>query len=220
MRVKLVSFDWDGTLTIMPTKYSWTLINEYLNFKDEAKKSAYDYRSGKIDFVTWCKICVGKYKSLGLTKDKLNELVDKNVKLHQGAIETVNYLRQNRVKVCLISGGIYNMYEQISNKFKLKFDFVSFSTKLNFNKSGQLIDGSYNNYDYDANGKFKILKSFCKNAKVPLKEALHVGDADNDINIFKKCSGVAFASDSEELKRNAKFVIQGNDMRELLKYIS
>jgi hydroxymethylpyrimidine pyrophosphatase-like HAD family hydrolase len=46
-----------------------------------------------------------------------------------------------------------------------------------------------------------------------------VGDSDNDIPLFKASNGVAFSSDSEELKRYAKYIINGEDLRGLLDFI-
>jgi phosphoserine phosphatase len=178
------------------------------------------YSDGKISFSTWCEGLVKKYKDLGLNKKKLDQIIRDNMKIHDGVPETIHYLKPRGIKTAIISGGIYNLYDYFSKKHILKFDYVNFSTKLIFDTKGEIVDATYSSYDYDKEGKLEILKEMCKSAKVSLDEVVYVGDSNNDISVFKNCTGVAFASDSEELKKRAKHIIEGNNMQELLKYVN
>jgi HAD superfamily phosphoserine phosphatase-like hydrolase len=217
MGIKLVGFDWDGTLVRMPVRHSWGIIDKTLGCTTEMDILKEKYLRKEIDYVEWCRRCIDVYKRLRLTERMLHEIADRDIALHNGAIETINALKSKGVKVGIISGGIYNFYEYISNKFGLSVDYVSFATRLEFDKNGMLAGGEYGAQDYE--GKLGVLETYLKKAKATLSEALYVGDAHNDIPIFRAVAGIAFSSDSEELKKSAKYVIKGDDLREILKYV-
>lgn len=217
MNTKLVAFDWDGTLGKMRVKYSWTLINNGLGCAEEVRPYQDMYYNKQIDFMEWCRKCVNTYKEFGLDKAKLDRILKNSITLHKGALETINTLRSKGVKVGIISGGVQNMYDYLSKRSGLTVDYVSFSTRLNFDKrTGQLKGADYNPYDFE--GKLHMMKIYCRKARTSLNNSIFVGDAPNDIEVFKKTIGVAFSSDSAELKRHATHII-GQDMRELLKYV-
>lgn len=218
MKVKLVCFDWDGTLVHLPAKSSWNFIEDELGATAEAEKLRAMFYSNKIDFIKWCDECINLLKTFGLTKRKLTEIVEKNFSLHKGALETINQLKAKGIKTGIISGGIADIYEYIADKTGLTVDYVTFATKLEFDgTSGKMVGGSRVNSDF--HGKVNILKSYCKKERISLEEVLYVGDEHNDIPVFRVCNGVAFSSDSEELKKQAKYVLEDADMRGLLAYV-
>ena len=176
------------------------------------------FHKGEIDFLKWSELSIEVYKEFGLTEKKLLDICENKLTLHTGALETIKELQARGIKVGVISGGIYNMYEYISQKFGLMVDYISFGATLEFDKKdGKLIGGKCNSYDYE--GKIDMFKIYCKRADAKTEETLYVGDAKNDIPLFKISNGIAFASDSEELKKYAKHIIGGNDMREMLQYV-
>ncbi len=218
MRTKLVGFDWDGTLVKMPERYSWNLINKGLDCEREMKEIEDRYFANEIDYLTWCSEDVEVYKRFGLTKRKLGLLMEKGMAMHKGAIETINELKSRGIKVGIISGGIENTFEYATMRFGLKVDYFNFTAKLNFDdKTGKLVSGEFNEYDFD--GKLDLFKIYCEKAGAKLDETLYVGDSRNDLAVFKASNGVAFCSDSDELKKHAKHVISHGDMRELLAYV-
>ncbi len=203
----------------MPVKYSWSLIDEGLGCTPRMRDLESLFRKKEIDYVTWCRLSVDVYKEFGLTKRKLYRICEENLTLHKGVLETINELRARGVKVGIISGGLYNMYEYASNKFGLTADYVSFTTKLNFDeRNGRLTGGEYSSFDYD--GKADMFRIYCKRANASMRDTLYVGDEHNDIPLFKVSNGVAFLSDSEDLKKCAKYIINGNDLREVLDYVT
>jgi len=218
MAIKLVGFDWDGTLVKMPAKYSWRIIDTTLGCTGEGDAIAEKYKHNDVSYLDWCRQCVELYKEFGLTEKMLREIVDRNVTPHKGALETIGELKSRGIKTGIISGGMYNMYEYASRKFGLHVDYVNFAATLKFDKGGRLVGGEYKEDDFD--GKLRVLKDYCKKADATLGETLYVGDSNNDIPVFEAAAGIAFSSDSEELKRRAKHVIKGDDLREILKYVT
>jgi len=218
MKVKLVCFDWDGTLAKFPAKSSWELIENELGATADAEKLRAMFYNNETDFLRWCDECVNLFKKFNLTKRKLAEILEKNFSLHKGVLETINQLKAKGIKTGIISGGLANTYEYIANKSGLAVDYITFATKLEFDAaSGKLIGGTKVNSDFQ--GKVDILKSYCKKERISLEEVLYVGNEHNDIPVFRVCKGVAFSSDSEELKKQAKYVLEDADMRGLLAYV-
>jgi HAD superfamily phosphoserine phosphatase-like hydrolase len=218
MTIKLVGFDWDGTLVRMPMKYSWRIIDSALGCTEAGDAIAEKYKHNTISYLEWCEECVDLYRKSGLTEKMLKEIVDKNVTLHKGALETIGALKSRGIKVGIISGGMYNMYEYASDKFGLSVDYADFAARLKFDDRGALVGGEYRESDFD--GKLRVLKEYCKRAKATLEETLYVGDSHNDIPVFEAATGIAFSSDSEELKRHAKYILKGDDLRGILKYVA
>jgi len=217
MATRLVGFDWDGTLAKMPVNSSWGMIDRTLGCTAATKALEGKYIRSEIDYVEWCRLCVEVYKRFGLTENILRGIVEKNLTLHKGALETISELRSRGIKVGIISGGVYNLYEYASDRFGLSVDYANFAGRLEFDNRGTLVNGEYKEDDYD--GKLRVLNAYCKKAKATLGETLYVGDSHNDIPVFRATTGIAFSSDSDELKRCAKHIIEGDDLREILKYV-
>jgi HAD superfamily PSPase-like hydrolase len=217
MKVKMVGFDWDGTIGLMSNRSPWAFLHEYLGSKREVVGLRELYLDGKISYIDWSKSDVKGFKKFGLTKQKMLKIIKENFVMHKGAAETINQLRENGIKTCIISGGIKDIYDYASKRFDFEVDHTSFSARFIFDKNGKLRGARYNDFDYAR--KVEALKIFCKMEGVSLNETVFVGDSHNDVDIFKACTGIAFNHDSEELREQAKHVLKGNDMRELLQYI-
>ena len=118
----------------------------------------------------------------------------------------------------LSPGVLYNLYEYAARKFDISADHVAFATTLNFDKSGLLAGGKYSASIKES--KLQMLKDYLRDSKLSPEELLYVGHTHDDIPVFKMVTGIAFSADSEESKRNAKYVIKGDDLREVLKYVA
>lgn len=217
VKIKLVGFDWDGTLARMPVRYSWTLIDRALESEKEQAKLTKLYFDGRIDYLTWSRLCIKRYKEFGLTKTKLHKIMKDGIEMHEGSVYAINRLKTLGIKTCIISGGIYDMYEYASSRFNFSVDYTSFTAKFVFGRNGDLKGAVYKDYDYKR--KIIALRLFCRKAGASLSDVLYVGDSENDVDVFKACRGVAFNQDSEELKKYAKIVLEKKDMRKLLDYI-
>jgi phosphoserine phosphatase len=217
MATKLVGFDWDGTLVKMPRKYSWSIIDSTLGCAKRGEEIADKYWHSRINYLEWCAECIELYREFGLTEKWLREIVEQNVTLHKGARETVEELRSRGIKVGIISGGMYNMYEYSAGRLGLEVDYVNFAATLKFDGKGRLVGGEYREDDFD--GKLRVLKDYCGRCGATLDETLYVGDSHNDIPVFKAAAGIAFSSDSDDLKAVARHIVKGDDMREILRYV-
>jgi len=215
MTIKLVVFDFDGTLADVPAPSSWELIDKTLGCEEEDKILNEAYFSGKINYATWSSDTIELYKKHGLNKVKFDEIMQKYVRPMPGAKETFDSLRKRGKKIAIVSGSILNIYEFLSSSYGVRADYVSFATEIFFDHAGNIAGSDCNNYDYE--GKVKAIEKICGQAGIPMKDCAMVGDSPNDIFAFRKVGlPVAFNSRHPEVEKEAKFVIKGKDLREVL----
>lgn len=68
--------------------------------------------------------------------------------------------------------------------------------------------------------KAEIIKHLCKDLGIKLKEVVYIGDSDTDIEAFKIVGkSIAFNSSSDELKEVADYVVESENLADVLKYL-
>lgn len=65
--------------------------------------------------------------------------------------------------------------------------------------------------------KAKIIRDLCKDLKIKPSEVVYIGDSDADIEAFKEVGfSIAFNSASEQLKKVASIVVEGEDLSKII----
>ena len=214
MLYKLVSFDFDGTILDIDSS-SWFLITSTLGCLNEDLYNKELFEKGIIDYKEWSRRTIELYKRYKLTKEKFLEIFSSQ-KLVDSCVETLNKLKEKGLKTCIISGGIKNVYDFFAERCGLEVDFPRFCTELYFDRDGNLIGGTYSNYDFE--GKIKALEEVCDELGIDLDEVIFVGDGENDIPIFRVVGlSIAFRPKSERVVEEVDEVI--NDFSELIKVV-
>ena len=134
-----------------------------------------------------------------------------------GAMETLQELKKNGLKLAIISGSLNVLLEKFIPDYNDIFDDV-FLSKIHFDKNGfiEKIEAT----EYDMKKKAKALKLIAKREKIKLKECVFIGDYLNDIKILKIAGlGIAFNCKEDKVKKAADVVIEKKDLREVLGYI-
>ena len=68
--------------------------------------------------------------------------------------------------------------------------------------------------------KAQIIHHLCKDMKISPEEVIYVGDSETDLDAFKIVgTSIAFNSQSETLKKASSHVVEGNDLRGVLKFL-
>ena len=216
MSIKLVAFDFDQTLAEVGAPSSWQMIDRELNCQEEDKKLNASYHSGEISYMEWSRKTAELYGRYGLTKRKLDEMLERNVRPMEGSLELLEILAKKGIKTAIVSGSIFDVFEFVTKKFGLKVDKASFANRFHFDQDGNLAGGDFNDYDYQ--GKVDALRKIASELGVTMDETAFVGDYLNDIFVFQNVAlSFAFRPQLEEVKRAAKVIIQ--DMMEILKYV-
>ncbi len=72
-------------------------------------------------------------------------------------------------------------------------------------------------------GKHKraeIIRHLCKDLGIKTKEVIYIGDSDTDIEAFQEVGlSIAFNSQSEQLKKAASYVVESNNLANILKHL-
>ncbi len=208
-KYKLICFDVDGTL-VDNVVYSWELFHEYFEVDMKKRKEMRDkYFNGEIDYLEWANHDIGMWIKKGATKKDFLKAM-KNLKLMEGALETIKELKKARIKLAVISGSLDIILEKVLPNYKEIFDDV-FLSYLIFDKKGKLKDAKVTQYDMMK--KADALKKLAKREGISLKETVHIGDHHNDLQIAKIAGlSIAFDCKDDELRKTADVVIDKKDL--------
>ena len=215
-KYKLVCFDVDGTL-IDNVRFSWQVFHDYFQTDKHRREDAKsNFIKGKISYLQWAEHDIGMWKEKKAKKKDFFKALEP-LSLMGGAIETLQELKKNGLKLAIISGSLNVLLEKFIPNYNEIFDDV-FLSKIYFDKEGNIekIDAT----EYDMKMKAKALKLIAEREKIKLKECVFVGDYLNDIKVMQTAGlGIAFNCKEDKLKKIADVVIEKKDLREVLKYI-
>ncbi|MBI2656328.1 HAD family phosphatase [Candidatus Woesearchaeota archaeon] len=215
-KYRLVCFDVDGTL-IDNVKFSWQIFHDYFQtdkHKREDAKSA--FFSGKITYLQWAEHDINLWKEKDAKKEDFLKAIN-NLKLMEGALDTLHELKKNGIKLAIISGSLNIILDKLMPNYEEYFDDV-FISRIFFDKNGNMARIEATEFDMDA--KALALKKIAEREKISLSECVFVGDYLNDLKIMQEAGlGIAFNCQHDELKKAADVVIEKKDLREVLKFI-
>ena len=219
-KYKLVCFDVDGTLIDFPQdhpKFSWQVFHDYFQTDEHRREDARNkFLNGKISYLQWAEHDIGMWKEINARKEDFFMAMEP-LKLMNGAMETLQELKRNNLKLAIISGSINVVLEKFIPNYNEIFDDV-FLSRIYFDKKGRITKVDATEFDMDK--KAEALKQIAKREKIRLEECVFVGDYLNDIKIIREAGlGIAFNCQHDELKKISDVVIEKKDLREVLKYI-
>jgi len=218
MRYRLAVFDLDGTL-IDNIESIWVTLHEFFGLQNDPERirAKEDFLSKKITYQQWADTDTELLKKHGAKRETMYEAVEK-AKVMRGAIETLKELKETGIKTAIISGSIDFLLEKLIPDYDEFFDYV-FLNRISFDSKGE-IKGVKATEFYLERKKTGLLK-ICEKEGIDPKEAIFVGDHENDIHVAEAAGfSIAFNSKSEALNSIADVVIKKKDLREILKFIN
>jgi phosphoserine phosphatase len=206
-KIKLVAFDLDGVL--IDGGGSWTAAHNGLGTFEASRINGEAYYSGIISFEEWAERDVSLWK--GVEIEKLKKILYASDLMH-GIDDTIPILKK-KYKIAIISGGLKILADRVKELYTLDY---SFGNEL-LVKNGK-VAGIKQAVDFL--GKGKILSEIAEKEGITAKQCAAVGDYLNDIPMFKVAGlSIAYNPKDESVARSADVVVEGKDLRGILKYL-
>lgn len=209
MRFKLIIFDMDGV--IFKGDNFWMRLHEALDTLHPGIELTEKYM--KTDLKKLAELVIkGLWK--GKPAEPFFDLI-KNAEYNPGVKETFKKLKKLDIKICILTGGPIHLAQRA--KEELGVDYI-YGNELMIKDN--IMTGEYN-WLYDTwDLKGKLVKEICKEHNIDPLETIVIGDNEQDIYKFRVAGrSIAFNSKSKELKKAADFIVESDNLREVLKFI-
>jgi phosphoserine phosphatase len=193
---KAIAFDLDGTLIRWTN--SWDVIRERLGLSSDYKELIREigYRAAKL-------LELEHWKERGVRKGDVERAVC-DFELHGGVKELMPELRK-RYALALITGAPNVVAEKVGGSLGIREIYCN---RILFDEGGRV-----KNFVLDVNeeNKGEKLKEFAEKHRMSPKEVIAVGDAGNDISMFRAAGfSIAINPKSERAAGAAKIAINGD----------
>jgi phosphoserine phosphatase len=204
--ISLVVFDMDGVL--VDVKSSWQFIHQQFGVENTDNVNKYLKREisyqelMKRDIALWGRVHI----------DKIKRILSA-VPLMPGAIETVNSLKESKLRTALISAGVSILAERLQKILGL--DRI-FANRILANEDGFLTGEGQETVNLL--DKTSVLRRLAFEENIELNQCAVVGDSIYDVPLFKRAGlSIAFNPDNEEVSKSADVVVTRKDLREILR---
>lgn len=206
--IKLVVFDLDNVII---DGEAIDEIGKLANVEDEIAEITEKAMQGEIDFETSIK---DRVKLLEGTSIEDIQKAANELPLMEGAEETVKALKDEGLKVAVISGSFDVVADVIKDKLGLDYiytnSFIVEDGKLTGEVEGPLVSGT----------KIDVLNDLVSNEGISLDDVVAVGDGANDISMIEPAAiGIAFNA-KPSVKEIADIVIDEKDLSKVLDEIN
>ena len=209
MNIQLVVFDVDGTLTRHSSV--WWRLHEYFGTTNEGRKYYNEYFDGEITYEEWADLDAALWK--GKSLEEVMKVVQ-STQLALGAQETIQILKERKLKTAILSGGLDIMANDIGQRVGI--DYV-LTNKLH-HQNGVLTGEVENLVAWGE--KYKVIPKINAHFEIPPKNTAFVGDGRNDMSVFKVVGlSIAYNPEDREVAAAADIVIQNDDLRAILPYV-
>ena len=204
---KLVIFDLDGTLT--QERSIWEYIHKQLGkWYGFAEEYQTQFLAGKINYQRFCELDAEVWK--GMRVEEVLEIV-KNVPFHSGVDELINYLKQKRLKLSMVSSGLSLLSNWVHQKYGFDYSVSNGLLHENGVLTGKVKIQVY--YDKKVGWVERILKQF----GVKPEEVIAIGDSSGDMDMFQMVGySIAFNSSCSELDQIANICIQSKNLADII----
>ena len=209
-KLKLAVFDVDGTLTSVDS--CWRFIHEKLGtWQDGGAKNAELFFRGEISYDEWARRDVSLWKETSI--NEIQKIVFE-IPYVDGIYEVFRFLRENDVKIVLLSAGLSFIAERIAKEFGVN-DYIANELEI---VNGKVTGNVKIRVSIDNKGE--ILEELLRKFRVKPEECLAVGDDLTMIPVFQKVGlSIAFNPQNQEIAKYAKITVNERDLRKILSYV-
>jgi len=210
--INTVVFDLDGVLV---KGGSWPEVFKSIGASKEHSDMLSTYRAGGFQsYMDWTDHACMALKDKGLTKNLFYRVLGR-IPLMNGAEYVGKMLNMHGYKTGIITGGFDAMAQRV--KQKLEMDFYAACCSLEFGVDERLSSWKLERCDYK--DKSEQMYMLAAQHGFDPTNCAYVGDGEGDVDIMKEAKfSIAFNPKTENVKRAAKKVVEGNDLRKILEY--
>jgi phosphoserine phosphatase len=204
---KLVIFDLDGTLTQERSiwEYIHKKLGKWYGFAEEYQNQ---FLARKISYEEFCERDAQVWK--GIKLEELLEIV-KTVPFHPGVDELINYFKQKRLKLSMVSSGLSLLSNWVHQKYGFDYSVSNDLLHEHGILTGKVKIQVY--FDEKAEWVERILKQF----GMKPGEVIAIGDSAGDIDMFQMVGfPIAFNSSCKELDQIASACIQSQNLADII----
>jgi len=203
-------FDLDGTLT--PVTSFWQHLHEVLaQWHDDADDFQRQFRGGKIDYATFCRLDAERWK--GKPVGDLKRIAEA-VPLRPGARDLRLHLQQRGLKVGIISTGLTLLADRVHRELDLDFTIAN---RL-VTRGGRFTGEVKINVEYGR--KEEAVELFCHQFGIAPGRVMGVGDSEGDISLFQAVGfSLALNPESEAVARSASTSCRAENLLEILAHL-
>ncbi|HEX2022768.1 MAG TPA: HAD family phosphatase [Candidatus Thermoplasmatota archaeon] len=204
----LVIFDMDGTLV---DASSWEIVHAAHGVSNDHNWRR--YQRGELDDVEFMRSDIALWHVGGreVHVEDVARMLER-APLMPGAREVVAGLRARGVATCILSGGIDLLARRVC--LDLGIDMYV-ANGLRLRESGHLQGDGIPFVEIRDKGR--TAREILRKLGVPRERAAAVGNSAYDVPMFEACAfGVAFDPADPAVRRAARFVVEGKDMRPVL----
>jgi phosphoserine phosphatase len=120
---------------------------------------------------------------------------------------------EDHIPTVIISSGPHQLAERIKKEFGVDFIFANELIFENGRYQGKHHFNMRSGDEYKVNAVHQLMDDF----EILPQEVLYIGDDVSDLSIFKEVGfSIAFNTTSEELKKSATYIVESNDLRDVI----
>jgi len=205
--IRLVIFDLDGTLTTVDSL--WRYLHETFGTWEQGRIAALMYSRGEISYKQWAESDAGYWA--GVSVSKVMRILEK-IPYRRGAREVFAELKRRKVKTAIVSAGLSLLTNKVAGELEAD---AAVSNELE-TKDGRLTGGI--RVLVAVNNKRQIIEEVAASLQIALQEVALVGDQAFDLS-HPECMRIAFRPKNDIARRQANFVVENDDLNQILQYL-
>jgi phosphoserine phosphatase len=204
---KLVVFDLDGTLT--RERSIWEYIHKRLGmWYGFAEKYQERFLAAEISYEQFCEFDAQVWK--GMKVEQLLHIVE-TVPFHDGMDEMVQYLKERRLILTMVSSGLSVLSNWVHQKYGFDYSISNDLLEENGILTGKVRIQVY--YDKKAEWVKRILERF----GVRPEETIAIGDSRGDLDMLQMAGfSIAFNSSCQDLDQIADLCVPSQNLAEII----
>ncbi len=143
------------------------------------------------------------------------ELIN-SVEYLPGVKETFAHIKKRGYITAIISGSSIDLARRVQRDYGINHIFANELVIRNGKVAGEFIWPVGNGKKFKA----KMIQELCSHIGISPKEVIYIGDSDIDIEAFKEVGlSIAFNSASQKLKKVATYIVESDNLTDIIKYI-